>query len=274
MAIPVPYRSRMLSHLDAGQTLIVKGSVPPDATRFSVNLLSGTSVIDEHVGNVPLHVNVRFDEGKIVLNSMQTGQWGKEERHSNPFKKGEPFDLRVRAHDDKFEVSANQKEIAEYKYRLPLSSIDHIFIDGTATLNAVHWGGRYFKLPYETGFQNGHLASGQRVFVYGTPTGHRFSINFIGSNGDALFHFDVRFGEKAVVRNSQQNGVWGNEEREGEFPFHKNRGFDLMIVDEPYSIQIYVDNQRFCTFAHRIEPGQYVGIKIDGDLELTGLEVS
>ncbi len=95
---------------------------------------------------------------------MQSGAWGKEERHSNPFKKGEQFDLRIRAHADKFELMANQKEIAEYKHRLALSTIDHICVEGDGiTLNAVHWGGKYFKLPYETGFQNGHLASGKRA---------------------------------------------------------------------------------------------------------------
>jgi len=76
------------------------------------------------------------------------------------------------------------------------------------------------------------------------------------------------------VRNSQQGGVWGAEEREGTYPFAKNRGFDLMIINEPYSIQVFVDSERFCSFAHRVDPSQYVGIRIEGDLELTGLEIS
>jgi len=276
MAIPVPYRSRMLSHLDAGQTLIVKGTIGANVTRFSVNLLAGSADINEHAGAVPFHVSIRFDEGKIVLNSMQSSAWGKEERHSNPFKKGQPFDLRIRAHADKFELMADQKEIAEYKHRLAISTIDHISVDGDGiTLNAVHWGGKYFKLPYETGFRDGSLKPGQRVFIYGTPTNHAFSINFIGRNGgETLFHFNARPGEKVVVRNAQQGGVWGHEEREGTYPFTKNHGFDLMIVNEPYSIQVLVDNKPFCTFAHRADPNQYAGIRIEGDMELTGLEIN
>jgi hypothetical protein len=40
---------------------------------------------------VPLHISVRFDEGKIVLNTFSNGEWGKEERKSNPIHKGKCF---------------------------------------------------------------------------------------------------------------------------------------------------------------------------------------
>lgn len=43
-----------------------------------------------------------------------------------------------------------------------------------------------------------------------------------------------------VVRNSQIGGTWGTEEREGPFPFKKNIGFDLVIYNEAYSIQVIV----------------------------------
>lgn len=59
------------------------------------------------------------------LCSLKGAEWGKEERHSNPFAPGQEFDLRVRAHEDKFEITANQKEIAEFKHRVPLQNIDH-----------------------------------------------------------------------------------------------------------------------------------------------------
>lgn len=45
--------------------------------------------------------NINF---KIVLNTFSNGEWGKEERKSNPFKRGEAFDIRIRAHDDRFQV--------------------------------------------------------------------------------------------------------------------------------------------------------------------------
>lgn len=81
---------------------------------------------------------------QIVLNSFANGEWGKEERKSNPIKRGEPFDIRVRAHDDKFQIIVDQKEFKEYEHRLPLSSITHFSVDGDLYLNTVSWGGKYY----------------------------------------------------------------------------------------------------------------------------------
>ena len=44
---------------------------------------------------------------------------------------------------------------------------------------------------------------------------------------------------------------WGNEEREGKMVFEKGVGFDLTIINESYGFQIFVNDERFCTFAHR-----------------------
>ena len=66
--------------------------------------MSGT---DPTSADIQLHMSIRLDEKKIVLNSLQGGTWGKEDRKSNPYtKEGEPFDIRIRAHDKKFEVSS------------------------------------------------------------------------------------------------------------------------------------------------------------------------
>ncbi|VDK54107.1 unnamed protein product [Anisakis simplex] len=208
--------------------------------------------------------------------AVENGTWGKEERVSNPFKHGAEFDLSVRAHADKFEISANHKEVREYKMRLPLSSIEYFTVTGDVRLKGVHWGGRYYTLPFETQFPGGHLKSGERVFVYGEPKGEHFAINFIARNGDILFHFNPRFKEKKVVRNAQIGGIWGLEEREGPFPFKKDISFDLAFLNEPYSIQIFHDGERIGTFAHRTKDpaNDYMGLSIAGDLELTGLEFS
>jgi len=242
--------------------------------RFTVNLCSGTPDLNEHMGTVDLHVDVRFNEGKIVLNSYQGGKWGEEERVKNPFTVGQPFDLRIRAHEDKYEITADQKEVAEFKLRYPLKTVDYMNIDGGVSLKGVHWGGRYYQLPFTTGFQGGVLAPGQRLYVYGIPKGDRFEVNLLNKAGDAAFHFNPRFGEKHVVRNAQVASAWGAEEREGEFPFKKEMGFDLVIVNEPFSLQVFVDGQRFCTFAHRGDHNDYVGLRIAGDVEVTGVEVS
>ncbi|VDK28832.1 unnamed protein product [Anisakis simplex] len=46
--------------------------------------------------------------------------------------------------------------------RLPISSIEYFTVTGDAKLKGVHWGGRYYTLPFETQFEGGHLKSGER----------------------------------------------------------------------------------------------------------------
>jgi hypothetical protein len=275
VAVPVPFSSKLVSPVEPGQTLYVHGTANEGAQRFEINLLCGTHELNEHLGSAALHISVRFDEGKIVLNSWEGAEWGKEQRVSNPFAAGETFDIRIRVHDDRYELIANQKEIAEFKHRILLQNVDHFQVKGDVTLKGVHWGGKYFQLPLEVPFHNGHLGNGGRIYIYGIPQGDRFEVNFLGANGDILFYFNPRLGEKHVVRNSCIAGQWGNEEREGPFPFKKEIGFDLVIVNEPYSIQVFVDQQRIGTFAHRTNSPQsdYVSLRIDGKVELTGLEL-
>uniref|UniRef100_A0A914HLF2 Galectin n=1 Tax=Globodera rostochiensis TaxID=31243 RepID=A0A914HLF2_GLORO len=273
--ILVPYTSRLLSEIVPGQTLNVHGDVNTEAKRFEINLLNNCVEIDPHMGAAPLHCSVRFDEGKVVLNSFAAGEWGKEERHSNPFTKGQPFDIRFRVHDDRIEIFANQKQLAEFKHRILYTNIDHIQVRGDVTLSGVHWGGRYFELPFQANFHGTSLKNGQRLFIYGIPKGD-FSVNLIGPSGDKLFHLNPRFSEKKVVRGSQKGGVWGEEEREGAFPLKKEQAVDIAVFNEPYSLQIFINGHHYCAFAHRVDApnSDYKFVRIEGNIELTGLEVS
>uniref|UniRef100_A0A915DYN8 Galectin n=1 Tax=Ditylenchus dipsaci TaxID=166011 RepID=A0A915DYN8_9BILA len=203
---PIPYRSKLVEAFEPGQTLIVKGKTAEDSVRFTINL--HTASADFSGNDVPLHISVRFDEGKIVFNSFSKGEWGKEERKSNPYKKGDDIDLRIRAHDSKFTIFADQKEIKEYEHRVPLSSISHFSIDGDVFITHIHWGGKYYPVPYESGIpemkrkENAPHQSAQEEWRYCSP-------------------LHPRFDEKAIVRNSLISNEWGNEEREGKIPLKK-----------------------------------------------------
>ena len=68
---------------------------------------------------------------------------------------------------------------------------------------------------------------------------HRFSINLqcgkdAGSN--IVLHFNPRFNENCVVRNTKRNGTWEREERGGFLPFKKQ---------QPFEIILHVDSQHF-----------------------------
>jgi glutaredoxin len=280
-AYPIPYLSRLEGGgLQPGQSVCIRGAVLGE--RFSINLLAGDNPDRD---DIPFHISVRMDEKKFVFNNRQGGEWKKEERKSCPYKYKAPkedeeapppdtFDIRVRAHDNKFEVMVNQKELAEFEYRVPLTQINHLYIEGACELHGVNWGGKYYSVPYEAGIEGG-FGPGKKLFVTGVPDKDckRFSVNLKTKDGQIALHFNPRFDEKAIVRNSQLAGAWGNEEREGKLPLQKQKAFDLTIHNESYSFQVFIDGQQFCTFAHRTDPHDVYSLAVDGDLELQGIHV-
>ncbi|VDK74904.1 unnamed protein product, partial [Cylicostephanus goldi] len=91
--IPVPYVTQ-LQPLKAGQTLDIHGRINSDATSVEINLLQGAQQIG--LGQCVLHINLRFVEKKIVMNTFINKEWGREERESMPYKPGEEYDLKIR----------------------------------------------------------------------------------------------------------------------------------------------------------------------------------
>lgn len=268
---PIPYRSRLQERIEPGQTLTVKGRSFSTADVVGINFYRGS---DFENGDMIFHIAVRYSQKKIITNTKEHGQWGKEEIHKNPLKAGEKFDIRIRAHDTNFQVFINNEEFCTYDHRAPLSGIDHFEVKGDCELQHVHWGGRYYPIPFESGIMGGLLPD-RRLTVYGivNKNPNSFSINLKKVNGDIAFHFNPRFSHKEVVRNSNIGGNWGREEKEGKFPFEKHHIFDVEILNEQYSIQVYVNGEHFCSYAHRTDPHEITVIMVQGDLEVIGIVV-
>lgn len=268
--IPLPYLSRLEGNgLEPGQTVIIKGIEIGD--HFNVSFLTSANF---ESSEIPFHISIRLKDKVAIFNDRQGGKWGKEEKKKEPFKEGENVDLRVRAHDNKFEVYANLKSIGEFEYRQPLNSINHLYIDGTLELHTVSWGGKYYPVPYQAGVEGG-FTPGKRLVVSGMPEKkcEMFAINLMNANNDIVFHLNPRYNKKTMIRNAMLGGSWGTEESEGKFPLSADTLFDINVVNEPYAFQIYVNGAHFCAFAHRGEPNDIKGIKINGDVELHGVHV-
>jgi hypothetical protein len=240
--------------------------------RFRIDLANGPS---GEASGISLHFSPRADEKQIVLNDCKAGgEWGKEERKKLTIKKEEPFDIRIRAHESKFEVFVDHKELCEFEYRQPLSSVNHLVIDGDVKLHAVNWGGKYYPVPYQAGIDGG-FKPGKKLYVSGIleEKGKDFSINILDNHGKILFHLAPRFNEKAIVRNSKIGDTWDKEEREGKFVLEKKKSFDIIIANESYAFQVYIDGHHYCAFAHRADPNAGAGLQIQGDVELQGVHV-
>ncbi|CAH1130207.1 unnamed protein product [Ceutorhynchus assimilis] len=71
---------------------------------------------------------------------------------------------------------------------------------------------------------------------------------------NVCLHLNPRFSENVVIRNSMQEGKWDNEEREGSMPFARGQEFKLLIESTEDAFNIYVNDEKFTSFRHRLPP--------------------
>ncbi|CAJ0941712.1 unnamed protein product, partial [Mesorhabditis belari] len=120
------------------------------------------------------------------------------------------------------------------------------------------------------GFQQG-----ARLRLVMIPTGvGRFVIN-LKRPGDIALHYNPRFDEKAVVRNSTLRGGWQSEERSCEpFPFHANRIYTLEFVAEPGAVAVFINGQHHCRFNERGSHHDINEIEVGGNVHIHSVHLT
>lgn len=138
------------------------------------------------------------------------------------------------------------------------------------------------QLPYWGRLPDGSQP-GTMITIEGTPTRHanRFAINLVIGDAvdasrdhhDIALHFNPRFHEGYVVRNSRQNLTWQTEEwAPKRLPFHKGTKFSILILVEATSYKIAVDNQHFVEFRHRLPVDLACLLHIEGDVAIDRIQ--
>ncbi|XP_046719724.1 galectin-4-like [Silurus meridionalis] len=120
----------------------------------------------------------------------------------------------------------------------------------------------------------GGMVSNRTIIIRGmVPYGaDRFHINFIaGASRDIAFHLNPRIREGLVIRNSQINGCWGEEEIDLNFnPFMEGQYFEISIRCGEKKIKVFANGQHMCTFHHRFQPyNQIDTLEVDGDVQVS-----
>uniref|UniRef100_A0A915EII8 Galectin n=1 Tax=Ditylenchus dipsaci TaxID=166011 RepID=A0A915EII8_9BILA len=247
----LPFKTRISEPFKEGQTIHAVGNVSKDPKRIDFNFHKGGNDDDD----MPLHLSIRFDEGiftgKIVYNTFQNGNWSTDEqRISSPYKAQDEFDLRVRIKGGKYQVFGNRREIGVFEQRQPLDGVNHVSIFGSLdSLRVFHYGGTIFANPYNA---IAKLTPGKRLDISALPTGNRVNVNLYREGVN--MHYKCLFATTKV-------------------PF-KNEVFDLTIINEAFSFQLFVNGKRFATFAHRGSPNDIETLEIDGNVDVQTVTIN
>uniref|UniRef100_A0AAY4BHJ0 Galectin n=1 Tax=Denticeps clupeoides TaxID=299321 RepID=A0AAY4BHJ0_9TELE len=129
-----------------------------------------------------------------------------------------------------------------------------------------------YAVPYKT-IINGGLYSGKTINIQGVvnPTAKRFSVN-LQSRAGIVLHYNPRFDENVVVRNSFLGGVWGPEERGGGMPFHRGNAFTITVICNPQGYSVMLNGAQVHSFDHRHHNLQEIDVlEVSGDLSLTSV---
>ncbi|XP_026780403.3 galectin-9 isoform X1 [Pangasianodon hypophthalmus] len=298
----IPFTGSIQGGLRDGKSITISGRVLPGANRFHVNLQCGSSPD----ANIALHINPRYDSssGYIVTNTKQNNYWGTEERiYQALFPTGTPFNLQILVTSHSYKLSVNGIHIMDYKHRIPFNMVDTIVVDGMVEVNIIGFQDAVGIVPAQAGFQPqfayppgygvpafpapasysvpyktiiiGGLQPGKNISIQGVvnPQASRFAINLRHRSGIA-FHYNPRFDENLVVRNTQTIEQWGTEERSGGMPFHRGQNFQIIISCNPYHYNVFVNGKQVHTYNHRFTRLNEIDVlEVSGDMSLIAVNV-
>ncbi|XP_022819072.1 galectin-5-like isoform X2 [Spodoptera litura] len=86
------------------------------------------------------------------------------------------------------------------------------------------------RVPFTNSVSGGMYPGRKMVVKGGIPPGSNgFSLDLVCGSDEIAFHFNPRFGEQRIVRNSLLSGNWGAEERSGGMPLIKGEPFEAQF---------------------------------------------
>jgi len=271
----LPYTEYFPGPASSGSQVLVNGT--PNGNRFEVNLLSSS-------GDVVLHVNPRFDQREIVLNSAPGGNWGSEEKKYLSLQNGMPFQMQILMTHDGFKIAFNSQHAADFHNRMPYAQITQVQVKGDLRLDNVqifpasgqgqgqghghghhqHGGASFMPSPFPSmgGFGPGVFPTAPTVLPFG---GASMGFSSDPSIKPCALHPGSRISLQGFINPGAQrfevnllNGYSGDS----DIAFHFNPRFDQQQIVKNWRINGQWQQEENTPIPYGLQPGQPFNIHI------------
>ncbi|XP_071797023.1 uncharacterized protein [Asterias amurensis] len=297
----IPYDGNIPAGLFPSKTIFIQGYVPPQSEKFHINLQCG--VQSQPRSDIALHFNPRFvfkqqNAQYVVLNALKSQQWGPEERGGTfPFVRGQNFEVIILCEVNEYKVAVNGVHFASFRHRIPdLQRVSSISIGGGVKIYNIRFDPPSVVIPPAAAYPpaaltnemtimnpptpyvgalSGSLQSGAMIKVKLTvkPNPNRFDINLQSSmqqnpRPNIAFHFNPRFNDSTIRRNSLKGGRWdhGEEKDAPFFPFLAGGTFMITILCMNKCYVVLVDGNKMVEYNHRQGVNTVNALAVQGDV--------
>ncbi|XP_033625559.1 uncharacterized protein LOC117288794 [Asterias rubens] len=297
----IPYDGNIPAGLFPSKTIFIQGYVPPQSEQFHINLQCG--VQSQPRSDIALHFNPRFvfkqqNAQYVVLNALKSQQWGPEERGGTfPFVRGQNFEVIILCEVNEYKVAVNGVHFASFRHRIPdLQRVSFISIGGGVKIYNIRFDPPSVVIPPAAAYPpaaltnemtvmnpptpyvgalSGSLQNGAMIKVKLTvkPNPNRFDINLQSSmqqnpRPNIAFHFNPRFNDATIRRNSLKGGRWdhGEEKDAPFFPFLSGGTFEITILCMNKCYVVLVDGNKMVEYNHRQGVNTVNALAVQGDV--------
>ncbi|XP_073455151.1 galectin-4-like isoform X2 [Aquarana catesbeiana] len=304
----VPFQSAILGGISDGKRVTLQGQVHSHAKIFEINFVCFNNDIAFHFnprfneGNVivcntmqnkswgseerkhhmPFQRNAYFDVAIVVVgHAFQVtvnGQFLLEYRHRVSFQgiqslhvKGDVSLSCVTFHPSPAQ-SVFGASMAQPMYGAPLAPSVAFPVMGAAKPQKGPTMVHNPVMPFQAAFPKSFAHNGNIVITGNVHYGaDRFHVNLLNSRTrDIHLHINPRFNEGTIVRNTQNRGTWGPEERQLAYmPFYQGQNFQMEIRNEGGVIGVYSNGSKLFTYVHRLPANQIDMMEVGGNVTLT-----
>ncbi|KAM5146283.1 galectin-9-like [Mantella aurantiaca] len=127
-------------------------------------------------------------------------------------------------------------------------------------------------MPFQAAFPKS-FSNNRNIVITGNVHygADKFHVNLMNSRTRNIhLHINPRFNENTIVRNTQNRGAWGPEERQLSYmPFYPGQNFQMEIRNEGGVLGVYSNGSKLFNYVHRLPANQIDMLEIGGNVNLT-----